>query len=320
MRLDRAPQIVLPARPAGTDLHADHPVDHQRVAIAPEREVLVDPDQRREEAERPLEDRLVAVEHDHQRGEERRIREPPLPRGLQRLVLRLVEHRIEGLARPVELRQLRAARALGELRLALDRRPILVEHARDVRAVLAPEVELRRAHERHPREPRLDDVEEARLALRRAHRPAVGRVERRLVVGLVVAQPLGALEAEPVLEAPELRALEPGRRRQQVAEIEEVERRHRLQDVDLVEEHALDADDPLEVVQRAPDVALVHELRAHDRDHRVELVQALLEPELVRLVGDDEQQLVVRRPAGLRALERLAGEELLELQVLSVGE
>ena len=50
----------------------------------------------------------------------------------------------------------------------------------------------------------------------------------------------------------------------------------------------------------------------------VELVQDLLEPQLVGLVHDDEQHLVVRRPAVPRALRLLGGEQPVELQIVGV--
>ena len=53
-------------------------------------------------------------------------------------------------------------------------------------------------------------------------------------------------------------------------------------------------------------------------DHRVQLVQDLLEPQLVDLVHDDEQQLVVRRASVLGALGMLAVEQPGQVQVLLV--
>ena len=51
--------------------------------------------------------------------------------------------------------------------------------------------------------------------------------------------------------------------------------------------------------------------------HVVELVQHLLEPELVDLVDDDEEQLVVLGPVGARLLEV---EELVDVEVAAVGD
>src|ERR1041384_1498504 len=48
-----------------------------------------------------------------------------------------------------------------------------------------------------------------------------------------------------------------------------------------------------------------------------ELVEHLLEPQLVHLVDDDEQDFVMLRPGRLRPLQ---GEQLVELQVLGVGQ
>ena len=49
----------------------------------------------------------------------------------------------------------------------------------------------------------------------------------------------------------------------------------------------------------------------------IELVQQLLEPQLVDLMDDDEQQLVVLGTVGPRLLQR---EELVQLQVVRVGD
>ena len=56
--------------------------------------------------------------------------------------------------------------------------------------------------------------------------------------------------------------------------------------------------------------------RSSARD-AIELVQQLLEPQLVDLVDDDEEQLVVFGTLGTRLLQR---EELVELQVVRVGD
>ncbi len=50
---------------------------------------------------------------------------------------------------------------------------------------------------------------------------------------------------------------------------------------------------------------------------RAELVQQLLEPEFVRLVDGDEQQLVMSRRIGLR---HLLGEQLRQPEVTAVGQ
>ena len=57
-----------------------------------------------------------------------------------------------------------------------------------------------------------------------------------------------------------------------------------------------------------PDVA-----RAEDHPHAVQLVQALLEPQLVRLVDHDEQVLGVRLAPRLGALRLHAREQLIQI-------
>ena len=48
----------------------------------------------------------------------------------------------------------------------------------------------------------------------------------------------------------------------------------------------------------------------------IDLVEDFLEPELVDLVNDDEEQLVVLGPLGARLLE---GEQLVDMQIAAVG-
>jgi len=117
------------------------------------------------------------------------------------------------------------------------------------------------------------------------------------------------------LDEPELHALEARRRNEHVAELQEVERRHRLQDVDLVGQQALDARDPRQAGHDLAHVLLGHDLPAHHRQHVVELEDDLLEPQLEGLVDDDEQQLVVGRWVAQRLL---GGQQLIEVEVRPV--
>ena len=102
----------------------------------------------------------------------------------------------------------------------------------------------------------------------------------------------------------EPRRLEPRRRVEPVAERQELERGHRLEDVDLRDERLEDLEDAVEQVERAVGVAgLERQLDA------AQLVAERLEPQLVDLVDDDEQQLVVLgavRPGRALDLERRA--------------
>ena len=75
--------------------------------------------------------------------------------------------------------------------------------------------------------------------------------------------------------------------------------RHRLQDVNLCFDQALDRVDAFEVLgdgQQPVCVQIAH--------HRLDLVQQLLKPQLVHLVNDNKEHLVVMRGRGKRLLQR----------------
>ena len=117
-----------------------------------------------------------------------------------------------------------------------------------------------------------------------------------------------------------MNALNARGRDQVVPEIEEVERGHGLQNVDLLNQDALDLDDAPAVQDRAPDFLLRNGRAPKGREHRVELPQDLFEPQLVSLMNDDEEHLVVGRPAMEGALQLLASEQPIELDVVRVVE
>jgi hypothetical protein len=136
----------------------------------------------------------------------------------------------------------------------------------------------------------------------------------------VEADALGGPEAQARLDQAELQALEAGGGHQKVAEVEEVHGRHGLEHVELLDQELLDLDDALDAVDGRAQAGVVGARAGEDLLDAVELEQDDLEPELVGLVDDDEQHLVVRRPAVQLALAPLAGQQALELQVLGVAE
>ena len=69
---------------------------------------------------------------------------------------------------------------------------------------------------------------------------------------------------------------------------------------------------------RLPEFFLRDERASKGREHRVELPQDLFEPQLVGLMNDDEEHLVVGRPAMEGALQLLASEQPIELDVVRV--
>src|SRR6185295_11463062 len=122
-------------------------------------------------------------------------------------------------------------------------------------------------------------------------------------------QRLLRLHPQRELDLPELIGLEAARRVEPLAEGQELERRHRLEDVELRHHHLQDRQDPLQRVLRAVRLVLLEQ-----RAHAIELVEQLLEPQLVDLVNDDEQHLVVLVRARL-----LQGEKLVDLEIVRVG-
>ena len=129
---------------------------------------------------------------------------------------------------------------------------------------------------------------------RARHRRGDPRVLDR--VGVVGVQRARVAAAEQRLELAELRRLEAAGGLEPIAEGLELARRHRLQHVDLRDHRLEDREHALEGVERVRRVAVLQaalQVRA--------LVQELLEPQLVDLVDDDEQELVVlggARPLG----------------------
>jgi hypothetical protein len=97
-----------------------------------------------------------------------------------------------------------------------------------------------------------------------------------------------ALLAERKLEGAELKRLETTAGLEAIAEREELERRHRLEDVELRDEYLQDGEHALQRVAHARGI-----VRVEQRLQPVQLVQDLLEPQLVYLVHHDEQRLIV---------------------------
>ena len=92
----------------------------------------------------------------------------------------------------------------------------------------------------------------------------------------------------------------------------ELQRRHRLQDVELRHQHFQDGENALERVLDPMQLARVEQL-----DHVIDFVQHLLEPQLVDLVNDDEEHFVVFGSLGARPLQR---EQFVDGQVAPVGD
>ncbi len=88
--VDRALQILLAAAPAGADPAADHAADHLQVSIAEVRELFVDLDQRIQKRKRKPKKRLIAIEHDEERGAQGG-RPKSAPAGFEKDIVELAE-------------------------------------------------------------------------------------------------------------------------------------------------------------------------------------------------------------------------------------
>mmetsp|Transcript_39904 Transcript_39904/g.127602 ORF Transcript_39904/g.127602 Transcript_39904/m.127602 type:complete len:209 (+) Transcript_39904:902-1528(+) len=80
----------------------------------------------------------------------------------------------------------------------------------------------------------------------------------------------------------------------------------------------LDLHHPIQAAAHLEHGALQHMRFQHEVAHGAQLEQDLLEPQLIHLVHDDEEHLVVRRPAVEGALPLLAGEECIHLQIAPI--
>lgn len=76
--------------------------------------------------------------------------------------------------------------------------------------------------------------------------------------------------------------------------------------------------DPVEALQDIQHTGFLHLLSVEQVADRVHLVQDLLEPQFVRLVNHNEEELIVDRIRGSSTDHLLTGQELVQHQVLVV--
>src|SRR5262249_11943983 len=133
------------------------------------------------------------------------------------------------------------------------------------------EVEVAEVEEGRALEPSLDEIEERGRLLRGLDPRGVVGGEARRVGSVEDLEAILAPHPQLVLDQAELNPLEARRRDKLVPEVEEVERGHGLQDVDLLDQDALDLDDAPEAQDGLPDVLLRDAGAPEGREHRVEL-------------------------------------------------
>lgn len=196
--------------------------------------------------------------------------------------------------------------------VAPDELPVRVQHLVNDAPVVRPEGEVADREEGRALEPLLDEVVQRIALLALLHCLRVPGVQVGAVVAPAVRQPHLLRQPQRVLDQPELHGLEARGGEEEVAELQEAHRGHGLEHGELRHEDPLDLRHALQPLHGDAHVLLVDVRRTEDVDDAVDLVQHLLEPELVRLVDDDEEVLVMRlvRGVGLGAARRLRVEDL----------
>src|SRR5438270_2035913 len=140
---------------------------------------------------------------------------------------------------------------------------------------------------------------------------------------LIVIGPKAVLhsQTESGFDLAELGALKPRGAFEAGTEIEEIERRHRFQDIDLLVQKFPNLYDPFQAVDDHVHVRAVV-IRGRFFENFAtgfQFVKNLLEPKLVGLVDDDEQHLVMRVQLSLDQAEwRLESKELVDGEVTAV--
>ena len=132
----------------------------------------------------------------------------------------------------------------------------------------------------------------------------------RGVVELDPLHQIGAPQPAGEFELAKLHRLKAARRIEVIAELVELLRRHRLENIDLLLEQPLNGMDPTKVLAYAKKVVAIEGLH-----RRIGFMQQLLEPQLVDLVDDDEEHLVVMLRLRERVLER---QQLVDFEIGTV--
>jgi len=113
--------------------------------------------------------------------------------------------------------------------------------------------------------------------------------------------------------------LEPRGWKEIVAEVEKVERSHRFEHAELVDQQGLDFGDAVKPSHDGAEILLWNHLLAEDVATAVQVVEELLEPKLVGLMDDDKEHFIVRDDSALRKrLGLLAVEDRVQLKIVVI--
>ncbi len=230
-------------RAAGADPGADHPHHHLGVALAPGREIPFDVRQERQQPEGQVQDRLVPIEIDEERRLERapgevtsrrrlRVRRPPASN--------TSANRLAVASTPASCVAFSSSVRVGLLWIEARSAASMASTARRYSRQKSKSPKWRkgvRSSQPSIRSKREGSFSEA------STRAASSSREARRVGSVVELKAVAAPHSQLVLEQAKLNALKARGRDQVVPEIEEVERGHGLQNVDLLNQDALDLDD-----------------------------------------------------------------------------
>ena len=135
---------------------------------------------------------------------------------------------------------------------------------------------------------------------------------------LVSFDPIFSLNAKHDFNLLELDTLETRSRCKQVAEFQKIERGHRFDYINLLNQDLLNLLDSLQTMNRGRHFFIFNLRVIKHIDDRFQLKHNLLKPQLIRLVRDDKQHFIVSRTAHFGTFQFLCSKDFFELQVVAV--
>src|SRR5262249_47326169 len=172
--------------------------------------------------------------------------------------------------------------------------------------------------ERGTRKPAVELIDQRVTLFDVSNSPAVAFGELEVEPVVVKLQAAFEAQAEPDLDEAELYRLKARSRSEQVAEIEKIERCHGLEHVELMDQQLDDLVDTPEPVHHPSQAIVLDHVGAEVLLDPVKLMQDELEPELVRLMHNDEQHFVMRGCADAFALAYLLRQQRVQPQIVGI--
>ena len=286
--------------------------------LSPIGKQLVDVRQQGQVSKRRIQHRLVTVQINKQRGQETAMGEPEFAVSTQLIILAFVQDRLEQLFGVGNLAQLKFNLSFTECRIRLNNLLIGEQHSVDRPLIRLPECELAEFKEGHPLQPPVRQFQQAWLFFQLIKRAPIRFLESGLKEILIRGNPILTFDTQLDFNFLELGALETRRGDQQIAKLQKVEWRHRFDDVDLIDQRPLDRLDASQSVDDSAHFLVFNDRIVENVDDGVQFKDDLFKPQLVRLVGDDEQHFIMRGDSFQLTFPLLRVENPVELQILAV--